>query len=76
MARFGRRGRRQKHCRFCSDDVTHIDYKDIDKLNNYTQERGKIRPRRSTGACARHQRMLTSAIKRAREIALMPYSTG
>ena len=66
--------RRKKVCAFCADkehDV--IDYKDVNKLKRYVSERGKILPRRITGNCAKHQRALTVAIKRARHIALMPY---
>lgn len=66
------RGRR-KVCSFCVDRVDHIDYKDISRLRKYTSERAKIIPRRVTGTCARHQRALTIAIKRARHLALMPY---
>ena len=70
------RGRkaRKKVCGFCVDKVEHIDYKDIARLRRYMSERGKILPRRVTGTCARHQRALTVAIKRARQIALMPYT--
>lgn len=64
---------RKKVCQFCQEKVTHIDYKDIAKLKKYTTERGKILPRRITGTCAKHQRMVTRAIKRARTIALLPY---
>ncbi|MCR4996040.1 MAG: 30S ribosomal protein S18 [Butyrivibrio sp.] len=69
-----RRGgrRRKKVCVFCGKDNT-IDYKDVAKLKKYVSERGKILPRRITGNCAKHQRELTSAIKRARHLALMPY---
>ena len=70
-----RRGRRKKRvCNSCADKVTSIDYKDIGKLRRYISERGKILPRRITGNCAKHQRAITDAIKRARHIALMPYS--
>ena len=58
---------------FCVSKVTAIDYKDVAKLRRYLSERGKILPRRTTGTCAAHQRDLTSAIKRARQIALLPY---
>ena len=68
----GRRPRR-KVCSFCVDKVESIDYKDVNKLKRYVSERGKILPRRITGNCAKHQRALTVAIKRARHIALMPY---
>lgn len=70
-----KRGRRKKRvCNFCADSVKHIDYKDINKLRRYISERGKILPRRITGNCAKHQRALTTAIKRSRHICLMPYS--
>ncbi len=70
-----KRGRRKKRvCQFCVDSVKSIDYKDVPKLRKYVSERGKILPRRITGNCARHQRALTTAIKRARHISLMPYS--
>ncbi len=65
--------RRKKVCVFCGKDNV-IDYKDVNKLKRYVSERGKILPRRITGNCARHQRTLTVAIKRARHIALMPYT--
>jgi len=64
--------RRKKVCVFCGKD-SEIDYKDTAKLKRYVSERGKILPRRITGNCARHQRALTTAIKRARHVALMPY---
>jgi small subunit ribosomal protein S18 len=65
---------RKRVCNFCVDKVEHIDYKDINKLKKYVTERGKILPRRISGNCAKHQRELTRAIKRARQIALLPYS--
>ena len=65
--------KRRKVCNFCVDKVTSIDFKDAAKLRRYTSERGKILPRRMTGTCAEHQRQLTVAIKRARQIALLPY---
>jgi small subunit ribosomal protein S18 len=65
--------RRKKVCVFCSDENNLIDYKDVNKLKRYISERGKILPRRITGNCAKHQRALTVAIKRARHIALIPY---
>ena len=71
MKRRGGR-RRKKVCVFCGKDNV-IDYKDVNKLKRYVSERGKILPRRITGNCAKHQRALTVAIKRARHIALMPY---
>jgi small subunit ribosomal protein S18 len=64
---------RNKVCRLTVDRVVYIDYKDVAMLKHYVTERGKIIPRRITGATARHQRMLTQAIKRARQIALLPY---
>jgi small subunit ribosomal protein S18 len=66
--------RRRKVCRFCADTGLAIDYKDPRTLRFFTTERGKIIPRRVSGNCARHQRKLTTAIKRARTIALMPYA--
>ena len=65
--------RRRKVCLFCEDKIDHIDYKDTVRLKKYVSERGKILPRRISGACAKHQRQLTTAIKRARVVALMPY---
>ena len=67
--------KRKKVCQFCVDKVTCIDFKDANKLRKFTSERGKILPRRVTGTCAMHQRQLTTAIKRARVIALLPYTT-
>ena len=64
---------RKKVCAFCVDKVEAIDYKDVQKLRKFTSDRAKILPRRVTGTCARHQRALTTAIKRARQVALMPY---
>ena len=64
---------RKKVCAFCVDRAEHIDYKDIAKLRRYLSERAKIVPRRVTGTCARHQREMTIAIKRARHMALLPY---
>jgi small subunit ribosomal protein S18 len=66
--------RRRKVCRFCADTSIAIDYKDPRTLRFFTTERGKIIPRRVSGNCAKHQRKLTAAIKRARTIALMPYA--
>ncbi|HBE09140.1 MAG: 30S ribosomal protein S18 [Eubacterium sp.] len=65
--------RRKKVCVFCADKNNEIDYKDVNKLRRYISERGKILPRRITGNCAKHQRALTVAVKRARHIALIPY---
>jgi small subunit ribosomal protein S18 len=67
---------RRKVCAFCVDKIDIIDYKDGGKLRRYITERGKIEPRRKTGTCARHQRRLTLAIKRARQIALLPFTAG
>ena len=72
MRKKGGMHRRKKVCVFCGKDSS-IDYKDVAKLKRYVSERGKILPRRITGNCAKHQRALTVAIKRARHIALMPY---
>jgi small subunit ribosomal protein S18 len=68
--RFGRR----KVCKFCVDKVSLIDYKDIRRLRSFVSERGKITPRRISGSCSRHQRQLTHAIRRARTVALVPYT--
>ena len=65
--------RRKKVCAFCADKVEYIDFKNADKLRKYVSERGKILPRRVMGTCAKHQRELTTAIKRARQVALLPY---
>jgi len=65
---------RKKVCRFCSDDNLVIDYKETRTLKNFVTERGKIIPRRIYGNCAKHQRQMTEAIKRARQIALLPYT--
>ncbi len=66
--------RRKKVCRFCLDKVEYVDYKDTKGLRNFITDRGKIIPRRISGNCARHQRQLTIAIKRARNIALLPFT--
>lgn len=71
----GRRARR-KVCAFCADKVDHIDYKNVDQLRNFMTDRAKILARRQTGNCARHQRAMTRAVKRAREIALLPFVAG
>ncbi|HWR10009.1 30S ribosomal protein S18 [Sporomusa sp.] len=70
------RGRKPKKkvCSFCVDKVSSIDYKDLPKLRRYTTERGKILPRRISGNCAKHQRQMTLAVKRARNIALLPFT--
>ena len=65
--------KRKKVCIFCADKIDYIDYKDIARLRKFTSERAKILPRRISGACAKHQRQITIAIKRARQVALMPY---
>jgi len=71
-----RRGgmKRKKVCQFCADKTETIDYKDVDKLRKYVTDRGKILPKRITGTCAMHQRQVTKAIKRARIVALLPYT--
>lgn len=66
---------RRKVCGFCVDKIQFVDYKNPTKLRKYVSDRGKILPRRATGTCASHQRVLTRAIKRAREIALLPFTT-
>ena len=73
----GGRMRRSKRkvCAFCSEKAESIDYKDVAKLRKYVTERGKILPRRISGTCAKHQRELTASIKRARNIALLPFTT-
>ncbi len=65
--------KKKKNCSFCADKVEELDYKDVAKLKKYLSEAGKILPRRITGTCAYHQRMLTNAVKRAREAALLGY---
>ena len=65
---------RKRICSFCADKVANIDYKDINKLKKYVTDRGKILPRRISGNCSKHQREVTIAIKRARQVALLPYS--
>ena len=72
--RGGRKGHR-KVCQFCVDKIDYIDYKDVARLRRCMSERAKILPRRVTGTCARHQRDLTTAIKRTRQIALVPFVT-
>ncbi len=64
---------RRKVCAFCVEKANYIDYKDANKLRKYVTERGKIMPRRMSGVCAEHQRSLAVAIKRARQVALLPY---
>ena len=67
---------RRKVCRFCADKTLRIDYKDIKTISQFVTERGKMTPSRITGTCARHQRLLTTAIKRARSVALLPFTTA
>lgn len=74
MRRDRSRRPRRKVCSFCVDKVEHIDYKDVAKLRRFITERGKILPRRISGNCAKHQRQVTFAIKRARNIALLPFT--
>ncbi|MBO8159646.1 30S ribosomal protein S18 [Thermosyntropha sp.] len=66
--------KKKKQCSFCADKIDVIDYKDVPRLRRYITERGKILPRRINGNCARHQRQLTRAIKRARVMALLPFT--
>lgn len=68
--------KRKKLCYFCTNSINEINYKDLKTLQRYTADNGKILPRRVTGACAKHQRKVTSAVKRARAVALMPYTRG
>ncbi len=67
--------RRQKVCKFCLDKVVLVDFKDVKRLRGFVSDRGKIIPRRISGNCARHQRQLTAAVRRARSIALLAYAT-
>lgn len=67
---------RRKVCRFCADKALMIDYKDVRMVSQFVTERGKMTPSRITGNCARHQRLLTTAIKRARSVALLPFTTA
>lgn len=69
-----RRPQRRKVCAFCTDKVLYIDYKEADPLNRFVSQTGKITPRRKTGTCAKHQRRLSTAIKRARHLAIMPFT--
>lgn len=73
--RRGGRNKRRKVCYFTVNKITHVDYKDLDLLRKFISERGKILPRRVTGTKAKYQRMLTVAIKRSRQMALLPYTT-
>lgn len=72
----GPRKGRKKVCVFCVEKVDEIDYKDVTRLKRFVSERSKILPRRVTGTCAKHQRELTTAIKRARHLALLPYTSA
>lgn len=65
--------KKKKVCAFCVDKIDSLDYKDLAKMRKFISERGKILPRRVTGTCAKHQRMVTTAIKRARHLALLPF---
>jgi small subunit ribosomal protein S18 len=67
-------GRRPRLCAFCAEQVTWMDYKQLDVLKRHVTDQGKIRSRRETGTCARHQRMLARAVKRARHMALLPFA--
>ena len=67
---------RRKSCHFCKDKAAEVDYKNLGALRRHVSERGKIRSPRITGACRRHQRMVAAAVKRAREMALLPYASG
>ena len=74
MPRKGRGGKRKRVCQFCVDKVAVVDFKETNRLSKYLTERGKILPRRISGNCAGHQREVTVAIKRARQVALLPYT--
>ena len=67
---------RKRNCYFCREKIEEVDYKNSHQLRRYVSEKGKIRSRRITGACRRHQRQVAQAVKRAREMALLPYATG
>ena len=69
-----KRRKKKRVCQFCADKNAKIDYKNTQRLQKYVTERGKILPRRTTGACAKHQRDITTAVKRARHIAVLPYA--
>ena len=73
MAKEQQDKKKRKNCSFCADKIEMIDYKDVQKLRKYLTEAGKILPRRITGNCAEHQRLLARAVKRAREASLLPY---
>lgn len=71
----GRRfGARRRGCAFCIDKLEHVDYKDVSMLRRYVTDRGKLEPRRKVGTCAKHQRAVSLAVKRARQVALLPYT--
>jgi small subunit ribosomal protein S18 len=72
----GATGGRHKSCHFCKDKLQDVDYKNANQLRRYVSEKGRIRNRRITGACRRHQRQVAVAVKRAREMALLPYAEG
>jgi small subunit ribosomal protein S18 len=74
LRREGGRKAKKRVCAFCVDGISEIDFKDVARLRRYITERGKILPRRITGNCARHQRLLTQAIKKARVMALVPFT--
>jgi small subunit ribosomal protein S18 len=76
MARRFRYAPRKKVCSYCKGKIDFIDYKDVDTLKKHLNDKGKILSRRTTGCCAKHQRKITAAIKRARNMALLPYTTG
>lgn len=73
MAKDSKDIKKKKNCAFCSDKIDNLDFKDVSKLKRFLSESGKILPRRITGTCAKHQRMLSNAVKKAREAALMDY---
>lgn len=75
MAKQVERRPKKKVCAFCKDKVTYVDYKDTSLLRKYISDRGKIRARRVTGCCTRHQRDVATAVKNAREVALLPYTS-
>lgn len=70
-----KRGAKKKYCQFCADKVDYVDFKDIALLRKFMSDRGKIRARRVTGNCSQHQRLVATAVKNAREMALLPYSS-
>jgi small subunit ribosomal protein S18 len=73
MARQEQQNKKRRSCRFCDNDETYVDYKDERRLSRFVSEQGKIIPKRITGNCAKHQRQLVQAIKRARHLALIPF---